>query len=202
MSTKITRPESTLDPHVVAQAFTHVVESRRSVRKFDGAAVPDDVVRECLRLAMLAPNSSNLQPWAFYWVRTPELKRQLAVACMGQQAARSAGELIAVVARTGTWRRHAREVLAQWPGGDAPAIARTYYKTIAPIMYTQGLLGELGLLKRVALFFTGLFTPVLREPVSKRDMQVWAVKTTALAAENLMLAFRAHGYDRTPSAAR
>jgi len=29
-------------------------------------------------------------------------------------------------------------------------------------------------------------------------MRVWAIKSTALAAENLMLAFRAYGYDSCP----
>ena len=29
-------------------------------------------------------------------------------------------------------------------------------------------------------------------------METWAVKSTALAAENLMLAFRAYGYDTCP----
>ena len=108
MIKQIIREESSLEPALVEEAFRHVVESRRSVRKFDGAPVPEAVVRECLRLAMLAPTSSNLQSWQFIWVRTPALKQRLVPVCMGQQAARTAGELIAVVARTGTWRRNAR----------------------------------------------------------------------------------------------
>ena len=187
-----------LSAEAIIAAFTQVVESRRSVRKFDGQPVPPEIVSECLRLAMLAPNSSNLQPWEFYWARTPALRQTLAAACLGQQAATTAGELIAIVARTGNWRGHAREVLAQWPGGKAPRIVRTYYEKLAPIMYTQGLLGEIGLLKRLAATAIGIFRPIPREPVSPADMRVWAVKTTALAAENLMLAFRAHGYDTCP----
>lgn len=198
MKREFTRPESALPASTLVEAFTHVVETRRSIRKFDGAPVPPEIVRECLRLAMLAPNSSNLQPWEFYWVRTPALKAQLVPICLGQQAAATAGELIAIVARRNTWRRHASEMLRQWPGGHVPRIARIYYEKLAPVMYTQGLVGEIGLLKRIAATVAGFFRPVPREPVSRADMRVWAVKTTALAAENLMLAFRAHGYDSCP----
>lgn len=198
MRPDVKRPEATLDTEAVAEAFTHVVESRRSVRRFDGLPLPPELVQECLRLAMLAPNSSNLQPWEFYWVRTPELKPRLSEICFNQQAARTAGEFIAIVARTNTWRRHAREILAQWPGGKAPRIVRTYYEKLAPLMYTQGPLGIVGLLKGMVSFIVGLFRPVPREPIPHSDMRIWAVKTTALAAENLMLAFRAHGYDTCP----
>jgi len=183
---------------VHAAAFEAVVRSRRSVRKFDGAPVPEGVVRACLELAMLAPTSSNLQPWEFYWARSAGVKAGVAAACLGQQAATTAGELIAIVARRGTWRRHCREILAAWPGGKAPKIVRDYYTKLAPVMYTQGPLGVVGGLKWVVASVVGLFRPVPREPVSGADMRVWAVKSTALAAENLMLAFRAQGYDTCP----
>lgn len=190
--------ETPPDVNTVREAFRQVVESRRSVRRFDGVRLPEAVVRECLRLAMLAPNSSNLQPWEFYWVRTPELREKVAIACMGQSAARTAGELIAIVARTRTWRGHARQVLKNWPAEHVPRVVRLYYERLAPIMYTQGLFGEIGLLKRLVFGVLGLTRPVPREPYSHADMRVWAVKSTALAAENLMLAFRAHGYDTCP----
>ena len=44
----------------------------------------------------------------------------------------------------------------------------------------------------------GFFKPVPREPTSKSDMKIWASKTCALACENLMLAFRAYGFDSCP----
>ena len=59
-------------------AFVTVVESRRSVRKFADEPIPDEVVRRCLELALLAPTSSNLQAWEFYRVVDPEKKRLLA----------------------------------------------------------------------------------------------------------------------------
>ncbi|MBI3119068.1 MAG: nitroreductase family protein, partial [Candidatus Hydrogenedentes bacterium] len=37
-----------------------------------------------------------------------------------------------------------------------------------------------------------------REPCSLNEMKIWAVKSTALAAQTLMLALRAHGFDSCP----
>ena len=44
----------------------------------------------------------------------------------------------------------------------------------------------------------GLSRPIPREPVSFSDMKIWAQKSTALACQNLMLSFRAFGYDSCP----
>ena len=71
------------------QAFREVVESRRSVRRFTDTPIPDDVLADCLRLAMLAPNSSNLQPWAFYVIDSAESRQQAVKNCMNQNAAKT-----------------------------------------------------------------------------------------------------------------
>ena len=39
-----------------------LIESRRAVRRFTTEPVPEAVIRDCLELAVLAPNSCNLQP--------------------------------------------------------------------------------------------------------------------------------------------
>lgn len=183
------------------QAFRKLVESRRAVRVFDGTGIPEHVVRDCLDLAMLAPSSSNLQPWEFYWVRSPEKKKKLVEACLSQPAARTAAELIVCVARTATWPENRLRMLAHFdaqPAGKVPKAARDYYAKLVPFAYTQGPLGIFGFLKSVFLFFKGIAKPTPREPVSEGDMRLWAAKSTALACENLMLAFRAHGYDTCP----
>lgn len=74
--------------------FRKVIESRRSVRKFTDKPIPSEILDECLDLALLAPNSSNLQPWTFYVVQNPSKKKQLVKACLGQLAAKTASELI------------------------------------------------------------------------------------------------------------
>ena len=182
----------------VLDAFREVVNSRRSVRKFDETPLPEAVIRDCLELAMKAPNSSNLQPWEFHVVHTPELRKALVPACFGQNAARTSQAMIVVVARTDTWAQNCRDLLKEWPGGEAPKLARQYYEKLAPFNYVQGPFGVFGLAKRLVFGVVGLFRPVPRFPVSQSEMKLWATKSTALACENLMLAFRAHGFDSCP----
>ena len=85
--------------------------------------------------------------------------------------------------------------LEQWPEEKLPGIVVKYYSRIAPIHYNQGPFGLLGAAKKATGLFVGLSRPVPSGPYSKSEMTVWATKSTALAAENLMLALRAHGYD-------
>lgn len=185
-------------PVIDVEEFRKVVRSRRSVRRFTEEPVPDSVLDDCLELATLAPNSSNLQPWEFFVVKTPALRAKLAEACLGQNAAKTAPVLIAIVARTDTWREHARLAVEEWPEEKLPSIVEKYYRKIAPIHYNQGPLGLLGVAKKAAGLVVGLSRPVPRGPYSANEMKVWATKSTALAAENLMLALRAHGYDSCP----
>ncbi|MCK7549881.1 MULTISPECIES: nitroreductase family protein [Marinobacter] len=185
-------------PEIDVEEFRKVVRSRRSIRRFTDEPIPADVLDDCLELATLAPNSSNLQPWEFFVVQSPDLRKKLATACLNQNAARTAPVLIGIVARTDTWREHAREALAQWPEETLPGIVEKYYTRIAPIHYNQGPLGILGLAKKTAGLFVGLTRPVPRGPYSATEMKIWATKSTALAAENLMLALRAYGYDSCP----
>lgn len=186
-------------PTIDTKEFIKVVESRRSVRKYTDEKIPESVVRECLRLALLAPTSSNLQSWEFHWVRTADIKSKLAAACLGQPAATTAAELIVCVARTNTWpkvNQLMRDELAKNPNSPKSAIA--YYDKLVPMVYSVGFLNILGLLKWIVFTTMGLFRPVPRGVFSYSALREWAVKTTALACENLMLSFRAFGYDTCP----
>lgn len=185
-------------PAIDVEEFRKVVHSRRSVRRFDDTPIPDAVLDDCIDLALLAPNSSNLQPWEFHVVKTPALKAKLAEACLGQNAARTAQALVAIVARTETWREHCDLMLESWPEETVPRIVDNYYRKLARLHYGQGPLNVIGMGKRVAAALAGFSRPVPRGPFSAADMKVWAVKTTALGAENFMLALRAHGFDSCP----
>jgi nitroreductase len=66
------------------------------------------------------------------------------------------------------------------------------------VAYTQGPLGILGPFKKIGMNLIGVFKPIPREPASLADMRVWAVKTTALACQNIMMGFSAYGYDTCP----
>lgn len=186
-------------PPVNFDEFMKVVESRRSVRLYRDVPVPEDVVQKCIDVALLAPNSSNLQPWEFHWVRSPEPKKKLDLLCFNQPAARTAPVLIVAVARTKTWKENSKRMVAEFDRqGNVPPSAYAYYKKLVPIAYAVGPLGIFGPFKKLLLTIVGFFTPMARGPCYKSELRLWAEKSTALACENLMLAFRAAGYDSCP----
>ncbi len=175
--------------------FRKVVESRRSVRKFTDKAIPADVLDACLDLALLAPNSSNLQPWTFYVVQNPAKKKQLVKACMSQWSARTASELIVCVARLDRIDEMAKRNIQEFPFPEVPPLVKKYYKFI-PYNYKTGYFNALGNFKKVA--FKVARTLDKQMPVTAfnpADSILWATKTTALACENLVLALRAYGFD-------
>ena len=163
------------------QALRALIESRRAVRRFLPEAVPDAVIRDCLELAVLAPNSCNLQPWSFQVVRDPQLLSQLHHVCMSQNAAK-APLIIAVLARPDTWRQACQNVIDYWPEAEVPERIRHFYRKTAPFQYNQGPFGLLGLCKRQLLRLAALRKPLMRAPNSLAQMRLWAVKSTALAA--------------------
>lgn len=185
-------------PEVDFGEFEKVVTSRRSVRRFLSTPIPDDIVRKCLSLALLAPNSSNLQPWEFHWVKSDNTKKELDTAFLSQPAVTTAPTLIVAVARTATWKPHAKEMSELIRKEDPRHSALSYYEKIVPFVYSVGFLRSIGLIKKMFLTCMGFFKPVPREPTSNSELKTWAVKTTALACENLMLSLRAAGYDSCP----
>ena len=180
--------------------FRKIVENRRSVRVYDGTPVPESVMRDCLELALMAPNSSNLQPWEFYWVKSAEKKSLLAKYCFSQNAARTASELIVAVARIDHIGKHRKQMIAALAatGAPVPKVVMDYYNKLVPLAYSKGPFSILAPFKWLALNLAGLFQVMAREPLGKSDLQLWAAKSTALACENLMLAFASHGFDTCP----
>ena len=175
--------------------FRKVLESRRSVRKFTDAPIPAEILDACLDLALLAPNSSNLQPWTFYVVQNPEKKAKLVKACLSQLAAKTASELIVCVARTDRIDEMAKRNLSEFPLPQIPKMVQQYYKFI-PYNYKTGVFNSLGHARKLAFGVARKFDKQL--PVSafnSSDAKLWASKTTALACENFVLALRAYGFD-------
>ena len=77
--------------------FYGAVESRRTVRDFLPDPVPQETLDRCLDAALLAPSSSNLQPWEFVIIRDPLIRQAANAACLDQLPAKSAPLLIALV---------------------------------------------------------------------------------------------------------
>ncbi len=179
--------------------FFEVINKRRSVRKFNPTPVPEAVVRKALDAALVAPNSSNMQPWEFYWVRSPEKKAALIKSAFNQGAARTAAEILVAVSRIDTWKRN-RKLMLEWAdkSPDTPQLFFNYYRKLVPVFYTQGLFNLIGALKWIVLNVMGLFRPSPRGPASRAALFEVVTKTTALACENIMLSIVAQGYGCCP----
>jgi len=181
------------------EEFEKVIKNRRSVRVYTNEKVPKAVMEKVLEWGLLAANSSNLQPWEFYWVKQPTKKSQLVEALFNQPAARTAQELIVCVGKLNSWKKTRKDMLELFAGrSDVPASARAYYEKLVPMAYTQGPLSIFGYSKKVFTTVVGIFRPIPREPNSRSDMRVWAAKSVALACQNIMMGFSAHGFDTCP----
>lgn len=185
---------------VSSENFDHVIHNRRSVRVYTDEKIPPEIVEKVLEWGLLAPNSSNLQAWEFYWVKHPIKKAQLIEALFSQPAARTAQELIVAVAKLETWKENRKQMLELFEKSETkvPESAKAYYSKLVPMAYGLGPLGIMGPFKRLFMSIVGLFRPIPREPKSLADIRVWAHKSTALACENIMLGFSAFGYDTCP----
>src|SRR5690606_10569380 len=73
-----------IDEHETARTaiVDEAIASRRSVRAFLPTPVPDETVKDVLRVASRAPSGTNMQPWKVYVV-TGEKKEALTRAILG-----------------------------------------------------------------------------------------------------------------------
>lgn len=179
--------------------FFEVIKKRRSVRKFTDQKVDKEKISIALEAALLAPNSSNMQPWEFYWIQTEDKKQKLVEACFQQNAARTAQELIFVVSRLDHWRRN-RKLILTWINTlkSPPKVLRDYYEKLIPIAFIR----DPFYIKDIILFLItniiGWFRPVPRIYLGRARQFEVAAKSTALACENLMLALVAQGLSCCP----
>ena len=187
-----------------AEVFNNIVNERRSIRIYDDKAPFDgEAVTRSLDRALLAPNSSNLQLWEFYRVKTKAKKDELAKYCLGQNAAKTANELIVFVTRKDKWKRHAEFVLNEsrkdFPAtlGKRHKLVIDYYTKVIPTLYFSDPADITGGLKKIASTVGGAFQPVPRQ-VTATDMRIVVHKSVALAAQTFMLSMQAEGYDTCP----
>ncbi|TFE27191.1 nitroreductase family protein [Cohnella luojiensis] len=79
-------------------SFEAVMRGRRSVRSYDPTfKISKEEMKELLGEAILAPSSSNVQPWRFLVIDSPELKEKLLPIAFNQQQVVEASAVIAVL---------------------------------------------------------------------------------------------------------
>lgn len=179
-------------------AFLEAVEARRTIRDFLPEPVPQEVLDRCLDAARLAPSSSNLQPWEFVIMRTPEARAQANRICLDQTSAQTAPLLLAIVAHRDTWKRNRDHILKTFTERCALRKSQgTYYRRIIPLVYTNGPFNVLGWWKPLLGRLVSLFRP-MPNLMPKQDVRMVMHKSTALTAATFMLALRDEGYDSCP----
>jgi nitroreductase len=188
------------------KTVSEAINYRRSVRVFRKESIDDEKVRNCIRLATLAATSSNMQLWEFYHIVSPGILQQLTEASFNQGAARTAQQMVVVVARKDLWKKRAHSNIAFLKSqyGNKPEseyskrekFALNYYQKIVPAIYSD-FLGILGIAKFLAFKIIGLFRPIYRE-ARQSDMRIVAHKSAGLAAQNFMISMSAINYDTCP----
>lgn len=187
--------------------FQEIIHYRRSVRYYKDLQIDAERVRNCLELASLSPNSSNMQLWEFYHITNADTLEKLAFACLNQQAATTAKQMVVFVTRQDLYRKRAkqmielesRNVLKNSPKEKQPKRVKTwelYYGKVIPILYSR-FFGILGIIRKLLVSIVGLFRPITYQ-VSECDVRVVVHKTCALAAQTFMLAMANEGYDTCP----
>lgn len=185
-----------------------ILEHRRAVRYYDASKPIDaDRVKECVRLATLAPTSSNMQLWEAYHVTDRATIDRLVPACMSQSAVKTAQQLVVFVVRPDRWKDHAERVLAaneenvrktfpeaKWD--KYAGLQRAYYRKLVPFLYSR-CFGVWGLCRKAIAAVTGCFRPMVRQ-VTESDMLAVQHKSCALAVQTFMLAMSEAGYDTCP----
>lgn len=188
------------------KTVSEAIAYRRAVRVFETTPLDPLKVRECIRHGALAPTSSNLQLWEFIHITDRQTLGALSRNCFDQNAAKTAQQIVVVVARRDLWRKRARANLGfldtQFEGNTNEKwqrrrkMALNYYSKLIPTLYTE-FLGIFGGIRYIFFWVVGLFRPIYRQ-VRKSDLRIVTHKSAALAAENFMVSMAAIGYDTCP----
>ncbi len=64
-------------PHKATSTVNIFLRSRRSIRKFNGQRIPNEILREILETATFAPSAHGLRPWRFALVESESAKSAL-----------------------------------------------------------------------------------------------------------------------------
>ena len=176
---------------MLGSEFEEIVQLRRSNRSFDPEVeVPDEVIKRSLERAILSPNSSNMQLWSFFWIRSEEEKKRFQPLCLDQYAAKSAKHLVVFVTRRDLWKERAKwnadQIKRQVVGEPDKYQKRMiqYYEKLLPIAYGYDFLGIYSFLRKSISFFMSITKPFVRMGGS--------------ANQRIMLSIAAEGYHTCP----
>jgi nitroreductase len=188
--------------------FDQIVKGRRSMRVFDAEKPFDsNAVLRSIQRSLLAPNSSNMQMWEFYHVKSEDKLKVISKFCMNQSAARTAREMIIIVIPKKKYKQRAASNYAfhhaRYNNKPEKELTKReqrrlkYYSQLMLFYYFQDWFGIAGMIRKLVVSVASFWRPVVWQ-VSKNDLRVVCHKSAALAAQTFMLSMKAEGYDTCP----
>lgn len=175
---------------------------RRAVKVFEPVEIPEGLREQIFNAACHAPSSFNSQPYRFFWVGTAKEKAAVAQFCLGQIPAQTASALVVAVADLGSLAATSQRQL-EWMRSRSEfsqAKIREYQQTakIGRILFMPGPLDIFAAIKWGLFWLLNLWRVMGMPPLFRRDLLKWAVKSTSLACENLMIAAEVLGINTCP----
>lgn len=174
---------------------------RRAIKVFEPTEISAELRDHLLDAARHAPSSFNSQPYKFFWVQSAAEKAAVAKLCLGQHPAQTASALVVAVADIGSLAATSQQQL-DWMRAShfSEEKLRDYQRTakIGRILFMPGPFGSFAALKTLLFWLLGLFKTSGMPPLFRHQLFKWAVKSTSLACENLMIAAEALGVNTCP----
>jgi nitroreductase len=189
----------------LSSSFQEIIARRRSNRSYDiSVKVPDEVIQRSLERAILSPNSSNMQLWEFYWIKSEDQIQKFVPLCLSQNTAKTASHLVAFVTRRDLWRErvkwHKKNIESEIENGTPNKYQKRmmdYYSKVVPFAYANDWFGIMGLLRFIVSNGISLFRPMTRM-AGLSSTRIVVHKSCALAAQTFMLSIAAEGYESCP----
>lgn len=189
---------------MLSTQFEEIIQKRRSNRRYDPAVKVDDaIIERSLQRSILSPNSSNMQLWEFYWIKSETEKKVFLPLCLGQSAAKDTGHIVVFVTRQDLWKKRAAWNLKQVKDsieGEPTKMQKRglqYYGKLIPLLYRNDIFGISTFIRWNICFWMGLRKPMMRFG-GKADQRVMVHKSCALAAQTFMLSISAEGFQSCP----
>ena len=158
-------------PDTIPLSAPDAISRRRATRHFDTSRpLPDEVLKQILHLATLAPSGYNLQPWRFLVVRTQANREKLRAASYGQPKIGEAPVVVIVLGYHTPQKTHL----------DAMVQTQVDLGAITP---------EIG---------KGMTVMAARSVDNTPNIEVWTTRSTMLAAATMMIAAESLGVDSAP----
>jgi len=185
-----------------SETFDSIVNQRRSYRLFEkDFDLPDRVVKKSLERAIKSPNSSNMQLWEFYRIKSKKALKEVAEICLNQPGAKTASEIVVFVARPDLWKKRQAVHLKRLEKVATKDVKNklfgnselSYYTKVIPMFYDTSFAFFRDIFKYFYIWDQRRKYPYMTDIYSK-DVSIVAQKSTALAAQTFMLSITAEGY--------